>query len=168
MKTIELTQGKLALVDDADYEWLNQFKWYADRDSRGGDFYAVRNSPMVNGKRHLISMARQILGLERGDKREADHEDCNTLDNQRDNLRICTRHQNTMSRSPNQKPTTSQYKGVHWFKSTKRWYACIKVSGKQIYLGYYDDEVTAAMAYDLVARKAFGVFAYLNFPQQNC
>ena len=64
-KEIELTQSRVTLVDDRDYEWLNQWNWFADL-SRS-TYYAGRNSPYVNGKRHPIKMHRIILGLEHGD-----------------------------------------------------------------------------------------------------
>ena len=87
MKQIKLTQNKVALVDDADHDWLSQWKWYAVKDY-SGDFYATRNSSWKAGKQHTIRMHRQILGLERGDKRISDHINHSTLDNCRSNLRI--------------------------------------------------------------------------------
>lgn len=42
MKRIPLTQGKFALVDNEDFEWLNQFKWYALKTTYGG-YVAIRN-----------------------------------------------------------------------------------------------------------------------------
>ena len=69
MKQIQLTQGKVALVDDLDYDWLSQWKWYAHKEY-GECFYAVRHSYQREGKRRLIPMHRQILGLEYGDSRQ--------------------------------------------------------------------------------------------------
>lgn len=60
MKEIPLTQGKVALVDDDDFEWLSQFKWYAVKFGR--TFYAVRQAPRVNGKQRKIWMHREVLG----------------------------------------------------------------------------------------------------------
>ena len=165
MKQIELTRGQVALVDDADYVWLNQWKWLAHRSGHGGDFYADRQSPRINGKQHVISMARQILGLEFGDKREADHRNHRTLDNQRDNLRICT-HAENLYNQQTQQNTSSQFKGVSWHKRDKKWQASIRVDGKLIGLGYFKLELNAALAYDAAALKYFGEFACLNFPPQ--
>src|ERR1700754_612207 len=99
-RLIPLTQGKWTIVDAADYEWLMQWKWFAQRTGRG-KYYAARNSEYIAGqKRYAIRMNRFILGLEYGDPRKGDHiriED--TLDNRRSNLRITTDSQSVMNRS---------------------------------------------------------------------
>ena len=160
MKQIELTQGKVALVDDADFEELNQYKWHAVNFK--GHFYAVGNSHQKNGKQHQNYMHRQILGLELGDKRDADHQNHNTLDNRQDNLRIATRRQNQMNQksTPN---TSSKFKGVTWNKQWKKWKVQISIGGKRLFLGYWNIEEVAALAYDMVAIREHGEFACLNF-----
>lgn len=161
MKYIPLTQGKYAIVDDEDFEWLNQWKWYAQK-VRNGYFYAMRNS-YQRGKRHMILMHRQILGLEYGDKRKGDHRNHNTLDDRRDNMRICTSQQNRYNSKANQE-TSSRFKGVSWEKEDKKWGARIKkINGKNKRLGRFKLEELAALAYDIAAIHEFGKFAYLNF-----
>jgi len=162
MKQIFLTQGQYAIVDDADYDKLNQFKWCVKKE-RNGNFYAVRRS-LENGNQIKIRMSRQILGLDHKDPRQADHINHITLDNCRDNLRICSCQENQRNRRANSN-STSQYKGVHWDNQKKKWRTQITINNKSNSLGRYDDEEMAAMAYDLVARKVFGEFAYLNFSQ---
>lgn len=167
MREIPLTQGQVALVNDSDYEFLSQWKWYALK-QRLGNFYAVRNSPWEyregeNRKHFLILMHREILGLERGDRRQGDHQNHNTLDNRRDNVRICTQQQNNMNQKPSLN-TTSQFKGIHWYNHYKRWVASIRKDGKLKHLGYFDIEEDAALAYDKAAIREFGEFAHLNFP----
>ena len=161
MKEIELTQGQVALVDDGDYEWLSQWKWYADK-RLNGDFDAVRQLPREKRKRHKILMHRQILGLEYGDKRESDHRNHNSLDNCRSNIRVCTTWQNQHNRKPQQR-ATSEFKGVHWHKLHKKWGVNIRLTGKVKYLGSFELEELAALAYDMVAIREHGEFAYLNF-----
>ena len=162
MKQIKLTQGQFALVDDADYDWLNQYKWFAHK-SRG-NFYAGRMSPTKKGTRYAIRMHRQIFGLEHDDKRDTDHINHNTLDNHQENLRICTHRQN-MKNQKKRPNTTSKYKGVCWKKKEKKWYVRITVDGNRISLGRFTDEKEAATAYNKAAKKYFGNFAYLNvFP----
>ena len=161
MKEIILTQGMVSLVDDIDYDFLNQFKWSA-RKAHTGDFYAIRNSLSENGKRHTIYMSRQILGLEIKDIRQTDHINQNTLDNRRGNVRICTHQQNNRNRKSFSN-TTSQFKGVHWEKQRGKWRAQITMNGKHKHLGYFDFEIDAAEAYNVVAEKCFGEFACLNF-----
>lgn len=160
MRKIILTHGKVALVDDADYDWLSQWNWYAHK--IGLSLYAVRHSSRKNGKQYLISMAREILGLKYKDKRQADHINHSTLNNCRNNLRICTASQNQMNRKPVLN-TTSRYKGVYRHTKNKRWVAQIKINGKMNYLACFNKEEDAALAYDKAAEEQFGKFAYLNF-----
>lgn len=86
MKEILLTQNQVALVDDADFEWLSQWKWYAIWSPGIKGFYAVRRGRLPDGRRSLIRMHRQILGLDMADKRQGDHVNHDTLDNRRENL----------------------------------------------------------------------------------
>jgi hypothetical protein len=154
-KTINLTNNKgQAIVDDADFEWLNKYKW---RLSNAG--YADRNT-FISGQAS-ISMHRQILGLEYGDGKECDHINGDRLDNRRENLRIVTRQQNSWNRIKSV-GCTSQYKGVHWSARNKKWKSAIR----RKHLGTFTDEADAARAYDAAARELFGEFAHLNFPDQ--
>ena len=153
MKEIILTQNQVALVDDADYEWLNKGKWYAQRSRQ--TFYAKR----------LIStgykaMHRVILGLKPGDKRQCDHIDGDGLNNQRSNLRVCTHGQNQHNRRSY--GGTSKYKGVCFERSHRKWGAYIYVNKKNIRLGSFDLESDAARCYDGAALKYFGEFALTN------
>lgn len=161
MREILLTQNQIALVDDADYDWLNQWKWFASKD-RSGNFYAVRHSSKKKSNGHLIKMSRQILGLKYGDKRQADHRDHNTLDNRQGNIRICTSQQNRFNQKPHRN-TTSQFKGVTWDRQTGKWLTAIYINKKRNHIGRFILEEVAALAYDMIAIQEFGEFAYLNF-----
>ena len=153
-KAIPLTQGKIAIVDDENYKWLNQWKWRAHK-SRN-TYYAVRAK---NGEH--IAMHREILGLTKGDGKLTDHKSRNGLDNQEHNLRICTSFQNQHNRKP--QGGTSKYKGVSWNKRERRWQARIESSGKTIHIGNFTNELKAAEAYDRKAKELFGEFACINF-----
>lgn len=156
MKEVKLTQGKVALVDDEDYEYVNQWKWCAHK--QRNTFYAVRNSPRPNSK--LIKMQNVIMNTENG--MVADHIDRNGLNNQKYNLRVCNNADNLKNRAPS-KNCTSIYKGVSKNGKRKKWKASITSNGVAIYLGVFATEVDAAHAYDEAAKKLHKEFAYLNF-----
>lgn len=153
-REIPLTQGKFAIVDDADYEYLMQWKWCAN--FQHGIWYAVRTVRPT-----LIRMHRIILDAPSGIV--VDHRDGNGLNNSRSNIRLCTTSQNLHNIS-RIKGSSSTYKGVSWCKSRQVWEAQIKCNGISKYLGRFADELEAAKAYDEAARILHGKFARLNFP----
>lgn len=155
MKNITLTQGKTTLVDDADYEWLNQWKWCAVHINRY--WYASRTEGF---RGQYISMHRLIIGVPQG--LLFDHLNNNGLDNQRHNLRICTQAENTHNQMRQQRNKSSKFKGVYWHKPTNKWRAIIKINMKRLYLGNYTHEKDAAIAYNKAAIKCHGEFAKLN------
>lgn len=162
MKEIPLTQGRVALVDDANYGWLNQWKWCAARASCQYLFYATRNV-RTSGHRYYEHMHRAILGLQPGDGKQCDHVDGDGLNNQRSNLRISSQTENMHNRRK-LIVGTSKYKGVCWYRRERKWRARIRVNRKLISLGYFASETDAALAYNRAARKHFGDFALLNTP----
>ena len=157
MKEIPLTQGKVALVDDRDYEHLRKFKWFAQ--FHHGNWYAVRTSRKSEGQKRPISMHTEILGTPKG--MQTDHKDGNGLRNWRDNIRVCTHAQNQHNQQLHIEEKTSVFKGVRWDR--KKWRAYIKFNNKCIHLGYFISEIQAALAYDEAAKKYFGEFACTNF-----
>lgn len=157
MKTIRLTRNKFALVDDQDFNWLNEFNWYAHKGKSPGLWYVSRgvNKP----KRTTISMHRLILDVPQGV--DIDHIDRNGLNNQRNNLRVATKIQN----AGNQRKivgASSRYKGVTWHKRDNRWQAQLQTKKRMLFLGTFTIEQEAALAYDEAAMKYFGAYAYTN------
>jgi hypothetical protein len=160
LKTISLTQGKIALVDPEDYDWLSQWKWYASE--RGYTYYAMR-CPWIDKRPNPIFMHREILGLKKGDKTIGDHRDRNGLHNWRQNLRVVTPSISMCNRKRN-KNNTSGFKGVSWNKNAQKWIVHIGFHGKDIYCGLYSDPIMAAQVYDAEAKRYFKEDAVLNFP----
>jgi hypothetical protein len=138
-----------ALVDDEDYDWLNQWKWKIDSKN-----YAIRCH-----KRKYISMHRLIL--KQCKELIIDHINRNTLDNQKHNLRIVTKSQNAMNKK-NQAGSLSRFKGVTRHKYSKKWQAQIMKNGKSKHLGMFNSEIDAALAYNNAAKEIFGEFALIN------
>lgn len=146
------------LVDDENFEELNQFKWGVKKDPY--NFYAIREIK-VNNKRHGISMHRFIMGLKREDTTVVDHKNHNGLDNRKENLRIVTRLENSQN-STSRKNSSSKFLGVGWHKQHNKWQSRIQVNKKNIHLGYYEKEINAAASYNNAAIIHFGEFANLN------
>ena len=151
---IELTQGFITLVDDEDYDNLNNYNWYY---SHG---YATRMSKEPNRK--IIHMHRVIKNTPPG--METDHINNNGLDNRKCNLRICTRIEN-IHNSKIRKDNTSGYRGVTFHKATNKWMSRVQNLKNRIILGYFDTAKEAALEYDKKAKEFHGEFAKLNFPR---
>ncbi len=148
MKRIFLSSGEVSSVSDKDYLYLVGFNWSV---SGGGYVRARINSKMETI--HRVIAKRMKLDIE---NKEVDHKDHNKLNNQRSNLRIATRSQNSMN-ARRSKINTSGYKGVT--KETKGWKAQIIVDGKMAYLGHFHTPEEAHQAYCVAAEKYFGEFS---------
>lgn len=152
-KVIGLTKGKQALIDDADYESASKHVWYANQ--KNDLFYACSDS----FERRSVYLHQFILNYFGG--LLIDHVDRNTLNNQRSNLRLCTKSQNLMNRGPTI-VNNSTYKGVTWVAKRSIWLAQIKINGKNTFIGHFACPRQAAWAYNHAAKLHLGAFAYLN------
>lgn len=158
MRIIELSgkkgQGVFVLVDDEDFEYLNKFKWnlchgYAQRFGRiTEDFY-----------RKSMLMHREIIHASKGI--QVDHINHDQLDNRKSNLRLVTKSQNMMN-AKKRTMCKSPYKGVCWFNNYQKWMSSITINGKKKFLGYFEYDKDAAVAYNKAAKKYFGEFSLLN------
>jgi len=141
------------MVDDADFDFLNQFSWAAYKDG-------TIVSAMGNKNNKHIILGRLLL--QAPDNLEIDHIDGNRLNNQRSNLRLATSSQNKCNRGA-RKDNKSGYKGVSWHKQVKKWTARIKIPfGAYLFLGTFTEKIDAAKTYDKAAKKYHGEFAWIN------
>jgi len=157
MKEIPLTQGKVAIVDDCDYDYLMQWKWYADKGV--STFYAKRNIRNADGTRSAIKMHRQIMGVT-DPKKLVDHINHEGLDCRKANLRLCSHSQNNKNMLKTR--GKSKYKGVCWHVNQKKFNVKINADGKVYHLGCFSSEIEAAHAYNKGALHYHGEFASLN------
>jgi len=159
-KIIKLTRGKVALVDDEDYERLRCYKWHAwSNPPRNKSWYAKRTVYLGDYRTMSIFMHREILGLGSNDP-EVDHRDGDGLNNRRNNLRIATCSENRSNRVRAEQ-STAPYKGIT--RHGNKWRARIGINGTRIHLGTFESAEEAAKTYDEAAKRIHMEFARLNF-----
>ena len=162
MIKIILSKDKIALIDNEDYDLINQYKWCAVWDNF--NWYAVTSLPRLNGSQIKLKMHQLIMG--RIVDKEIDHKDGDGLNNQKYNLRFCTNMENQQNQKKcktyNKRQTSSIFKGVHWNKLSKKWQAQITYRKKHIHLGFFKVETEAALAYNNASLKYFTEYAKLN------
>ena len=139
-----------AIVDDIDFDSLNQWKWHKN------------NQGYVTRSYKGIRMHRIIMKVKKG--QQIDHINLNKLDNRKQNLRFCDYSQNRVNRKKT-KNKTSLFKGVAWNREWNKWMVQVYWKGRRSYLGGYTEEHDAAMAYDKAAKILHGKYALLNFPK---
>ena len=164
MREISLTRGHVALVSDEDYDSLSVHKWFAYE--HRNTWYAARTIMIAPRKHRLLRMHRAVLGLQFGDGITPDHKDGNGLNNQRENLRLCSGTENIRNQGMRKYPKTSRFKGVTYYKpkrgGRKVWTAQISIKGRSRRIGRFHTQEEAALAYNKAALQHFGEFARLN------
>jgi hypothetical protein len=149
MKTCYANDNTPFFVDDDDFERVSMHNWYFY-----GNGYLVTS---IKGRN--IRLHRFIMNAPMG--MDVDHINGDSLNNSKTNLRICTHQENQMNQTP-RKCGTSKYKGVHWGTRDKKWISKIMIDGNTINLGYFNNEIEAALAYNVKAQELFGEYARLN------
>ena len=151
--------GRVALVDDGDFELVSQYRWYVQEKHLPGQRpygpYAVTSWREGSRMRNL-RMHKLITGFDL-----TDHKNHNTLDNQRSNLRPASGRQSLANTRPFGK---SKFKGVAWNKRLGKWQVSIRLETGRKYLGVFDNEIEAALVYDAEARTRYADYEFLNFP----
>jgi hypothetical protein len=135
-KEIPLTQGKVAIVDDEDYDYLNQFKWWC-KVGRNTYYAKTHITKKIQKSMHYLILKPPVGKL-------CDHIDGNGLNNRRSNLRCVSNRENLQNLHIIE---TSQFPGVYWHKKDRKWQTKIQVGATFKYLGNYSDEETAGIVY---------------------
>ncbi|MDH5825800.1 AP2 domain-containing protein [Sphingobacterium faecium] len=148
-RIIPLTQGKFAKVDICEYASISKYNWQ----------YHIRGYAT---NKNLGKMHRFIMSPDKD--KQVDHINNDPLDNRRSNLRICNSKENSRN-TRRYSGSSSKYKGVSYYSRNGKWRATIRLNNKSVSIGYFHDEIEAAKAYDLLAKKHFNEFAHLNFPE---
>lgn len=118
--------------------------------------YAYRRVYIAGGgRRPYISMHREIMGLVKGDKREVDHMNGDTLDNRRANLRVVKGRHEQMQNMASNRGSTSRFCGVSWSREKRKWKTQVKFEGRNRFLGYFKTEEAAAQTVDKFKRENF-------------
>lgn len=156
-KKIKLSQGKYALVDKQDYNWLSQYRWHYIKPTHAKTGYAVTKRKILKKQGNILRMHTLIFGG------SCDHKNGNGLDNRRSNLRKASPLQQTYNQGRKKNKKSLGCKGVsivrNWKGVPSYWIARIAVNKKRIYLGIFKNHIAASRAYIKAAKKYHGEFA---------
>lgn len=146
------------IFDKQDLPLIMAHRWYIEKNG----YVATKI------KEKTFRLTRLLLSPDKN--KYIDHINGNPRDNRRLNLRLSTFTENQRNmRIPSH--NTTGYKGVSFRRDRNKFRAYISIGNKTKHIGYYDSAENAAIAYDNKARRIFGLFACLNFPnsnEQNC
>lgn len=144
-------------VDDEDVDLVRESRWQWFITKTSGPYARSTRDREDSVKAH-----RLVLGLKRGDP-SVDHKDGDGLNNRKENLRVAGQSCNNGNRTTqSREDATSQFKGVGWDKQNKKWKVRVMKDAKEIWLGRFENERDAAMAYDKAALEVFGEYAKTN------
>ena len=161
---IQLPHGIFALIDSEDYERISKHRWSCIKNGAGNPRAVKRAEYIKEGRTtKTFYLHRELMNPP--SEMCVDHIDGDPLNNQKNNLRVCSHSENAanIQRDPRSK---SGFFGVYWHKGKEKWKACIMRDYKSIHIGYFITAEQAAIERDIVAVELFGEFATLNFPDR--
>lgn len=132
-----------ALIDLEDINKVKQYKW------------SLKDNGYVLCKSKKIRLHRLIMDCP--DNMVVDHINHNPLDNRKDNLRICTQHQNSMNRCKLSN-NSSGVTGVYWNKRSNKWASTITHNDRRIFLGSFNTKEEAIRARKNAEIEYFGEY----------
>ena len=153
---IKLTRGRYAIVDEDMWWELSQYNWQYSEDKSG---YGVATRWKKGGGK--VQMHRQVANCHDPDLK-VDHINGNSLDDRRENLRVCTHQQNAHNVAKRRDGVTSEYKGVWIHKRSGKYESQITVNGRTQHIGMFGSPDVAALAYNFAALLYYDEFAFLN------
>lgn len=129
-----------AIVDAIDLEWVRRYRWYAKWDAKSGGYYVWTGVRYADGEGKQQTMTESLhrMVMKAMGRSKVDHQNHNTLDNRRDNLRAVTHAQNMQNLKGARKGSVSGVRGVSWDTAYGKWKVGLKVNGRQKYLGRYE------------------------------
>lgn len=155
MKEIKLNQGKITIVDDEDFERLNQYRWIVNANKK--NIYVRRYTGLINGISKYVLMHREIVNAPK--HMQVDHINGNSLDNRKTNLRLCSNKQNNYNKKNPNKSNKLKIKGVYFHNKKKKFIAQIQIDKKNIHLGQFNVLGDADSAYRKAEDKYYGKFS---------
>lgn len=163
MLEVRLQNGPVTLIDECDEERVRAGRWYSV--VRCGRLYVAgrvgdRRAP-GEGRAPMILMHRYLLNAPRDV--DVKHLDNDGLNNTRENLAQLLPAEAVWLAERSRGSARSRFQGVSWSTHRRCWRVTIGHHGERMNAGFFDDEETAARAFDAVCLRLRGGLAKLNF-----
>jgi hypothetical protein len=163
MDVLDVAKDRLRYMPDGSLWWLSAGTRADLNGARAGSVSSTDGYRYIKVSQKRIPAHRIVFYIHHGYvPKEIDHINRDRDDNRIENLRDAKRQENSRNQSLQKRAKTSRYKGVCWDKSKGKWMASTKVSKKGVFLGRFDTEEDAALAYNRYAKENFGDYASLN------